>query len=104
MDSFAQHTATSLGLDSTVLWIANSPVVFGYKNNHNIVHNPFTKKPELKNTLQDQYESKASQDDRLSDYHASVMKSLEDLEEKVQKHIIKNKVAQGSGQNGKKGW
>ncbi len=63
------------------------------------------KKPELKNELQDQYESKASDDDRLNDYHASVMKSLEDLEEKVQKHIIKNKVAmQGSGQNGKKGW
>jgi len=62
------------------------------------------KKPELKNELQNQYESKASDDNRLTDYHASVMKSLEDLEEKVQKHIIKNKVAQGSGQNGKKGW
>jgi hypothetical protein len=48
MDSFAQHTATALGLDSTVLWIANSPKVFGYKNNHNILSNPFTKKPELK--------------------------------------------------------
>ena len=62
------------------------------------------KKPELKNELQNQYESKASDDNRLTDYYASVMKSLEDLEEKVQKHIIKNKVAQGSGQNGKKGW
>jgi Ca-activated chloride channel family protein len=64
-----------------------------------------SKKPELKNQLQDQYESKASDDDRLTDYHASVMKTLEDLEEKVQKHIIKNKVAlQGAGQGGKNGW
>jgi len=50
MDSFAQHTATALGLNSTVLWIVNSPIVFGYENNHNIVNNPFTKKPELKNS------------------------------------------------------
>lgn len=63
------------------------------------------KKIELKNQLKDQYESKASQDERLSEYHASVMKTLEDLEEKIQKHVIKNKVAmQGSGHNEKKGW
>lgn len=63
------------------------------------------KKPELKNQLQDEYESKASDDKRLNDYHASVMKTLEDLEEKIQKHVIKNKVAeQGAGKNGKKGW
>lgn len=63
------------------------------------------KKPELKNELKDEYESKASDDDRLTDYHASVMKTLEDLEEKIQKHVIKNKVAmQGVGQHGKKGW
>ena len=48
MDSFAQHTATALGISSTVLWIANSPKVFGYKINKNIESNPFTKKPELK--------------------------------------------------------
>ncbi|MBV8661341.1 MAG: tetratricopeptide repeat protein [Candidatus Dependentiae bacterium] len=63
------------------------------------------KKRELKNQLQDQYEGKASDDERLNDYHASVMKTLEDLEEKIQKHVIKNKVAmQGSEQNGKKCW
>jgi Ca-activated chloride channel homolog len=63
------------------------------------------KKPELKNALQQQYENKASDDERLTDYHASVMKTLEELEEKIQKHVIKNKVAiQGAGQNGKKGW
>ncbi len=63
------------------------------------------KKPELKNQLQDQYESKACEDERLTDYHKDVMKTLEELEEKVQKHIIKNKVAQqGVGQNGKNSW
>ena len=44
----SQHTAAALGLSSTVLWVSNSPVVFGYNINKNIVHNEFTKKPELK--------------------------------------------------------
>jgi len=48
IDSFAQHTAQALGLNSVVCWIANSPQQFGYKNNINIVANPETKQPELK--------------------------------------------------------
>jgi hypothetical protein len=48
MDSFAQHAASALEVSSTVLWVANSPKVFGYGLNKNIVHNEFTKKPELK--------------------------------------------------------
>lgn len=51
MDSFAQHLATSLQLSSTVLWVANSPVVFGYDINDNIVANPFTKTPETRNAF-----------------------------------------------------
>lgn len=47
IDSFAQHTAVSLGKKSTVCWIANSPKVFGYDMNDNIISSPFTKKPEL---------------------------------------------------------
>lgn len=50
MDSFAQHTAAALGLKSTVLWIANTPVVFGYDLHDNILCNPFTKQPELKDS------------------------------------------------------
>lgn len=50
MDSFAQHTAASLNLPSTVLWIANNPKVFGYDMHDNIVANPFTREPELKNS------------------------------------------------------
>ena len=48
MDSFAQHAASALEMSSTVLWVANSPKVFGYGLNKNIIHNEFTKKPELK--------------------------------------------------------
>jgi hypothetical protein len=48
MDSFGQHVAGALKLESTVLWIANSPKVFGYETNKNIISKPFTKKPEIK--------------------------------------------------------
>lgn len=51
MDSFAQHVAAGLGLASTVCWIANKPEVFGYTAHDNIIHNPFTKKPELRNSF-----------------------------------------------------
>ncbi len=50
MDSFAQHTASALGLSSVVLWIANTPVQFGYDIHTNIVANPFTTSSELKNS------------------------------------------------------
>jgi hypothetical protein len=50
IDSFSQHVAASMGLKSTVCWIANSPRVFGYDVHDNIVANPFTNKPELRNS------------------------------------------------------
>jgi hypothetical protein len=50
MDSFAQHTAAALNQPSTVLWIANKPNVFGYDIHTNITSNPFTLKPELRNS------------------------------------------------------
>jgi hypothetical protein len=49
MDSFAQHVAAGLELASTVCWIANKPEVFGYDIHDNIISNPFTLKPELRN-------------------------------------------------------
>lgn len=55
MDSFGQHTAKALGLDSVVCWIANTPVQFGYKNNINILANAETKTPELKNSFLNKY-------------------------------------------------
>jgi hypothetical protein len=36
IDSFAQHVAASLDLQSTVVWIGNKPEVFGYEENINI--------------------------------------------------------------------
>ncbi|MBP6869659.1 hypothetical protein KBC04_02150 [Candidatus Babeliales bacterium] len=63
------------------------------------------KKQQLKNPLQEELEFKASDDNRLNAYHAKLMEELENYEEQIQKHSIKNKVAmQGVGQNGKKGW
>jgi len=37
IDSFSQHLAAALGLQSTVVWIGNSPKVFGYPDNINIL-------------------------------------------------------------------
>lgn len=51
MDSFAQHVAKALDLDSVVLWVANTPKQFGYSNNTNIVANKETTTPELKNSI-----------------------------------------------------
>lgn len=57
MDSFAQHAAASLNIHkpSTVLWIANSPKVFGYDLHTNIIANPETHQPELRNSYLSKY-------------------------------------------------
>jgi hypothetical protein len=39
IDSFAQHTAAALGLQSTVVWIGNKPEVFGYPEHINVLPN-----------------------------------------------------------------
>jgi len=39
IDSFAAHVAVALDLQSTVVWIGNSPEVFGYPENINILPN-----------------------------------------------------------------
>lgn len=51
MDSFAQHAAAAMNMSSTVLWVANSPKVFGYNIHDNILCNPFTLKPELRSSF-----------------------------------------------------
>ena len=55
MDSFAQHAAAAINKPSTVCWIANTPVVFGYSLHDNILANPQTKKPELRNSFLQKY-------------------------------------------------
>jgi hypothetical protein len=48
MDSFAQHVAAALNLSSVVLWVVNSPKVFGYDIHTNIIANPETKKSDIR--------------------------------------------------------
>ena len=55
MDSFGQHAAAAINKPSTVLWIANSPKVFGYDIHTNIVANPETTSPELRNAYLSKY-------------------------------------------------
>jgi hypothetical protein len=55
MDSFGQHASAALNKPSTVLWIANSPKVFGYDIHTNIISNPETSSPELRNSYLSKY-------------------------------------------------
>lgn len=55
MDSFGEHAAAALNKPSTVLWVANSPNVFGYDLHTNIVANSETTKPELRNAYLGKY-------------------------------------------------
>jgi hypothetical protein len=55
MDSFAQHAAAALGLESSVCWIANSPKVFGYEIHKNIIANPETKASDIRNGYLSKY-------------------------------------------------
>ena len=55
MDSFCQHLAAALYLKSTVLWVGNSPKVFGYDIHDNILPNPERKKPDLRHAFLTKY-------------------------------------------------
>ena len=55
MDSFGQHAAAALDKPSTVLWICNSPKVFGYDMHTNIEANAETSTPELRNAYLSKY-------------------------------------------------
>ncbi len=48
IDSFLQHSCAALGLPSTVCWITNNPKVLGYELHDNILANPHTRTPELR--------------------------------------------------------
>lgn len=51
IDSFGQHLAAALDLKSTVCWVTTKPKIFGYKLHDNIQANPFTKEPQIQNTV-----------------------------------------------------
>ena len=56
IDSFLQHSCTALNLPSTVCWITNSPKNLGYDIHDNIIANPFTNKPELRQSMYEQFD------------------------------------------------
>ena len=51
----SQLAAAALGLPSVVCWIANVPSQFGYDMHTNIVANPPTQQPELRNAILSMY-------------------------------------------------
>jgi hypothetical protein len=55
MDSFAQHAAAALDKPSSVLWIANSPIVFGYDMHTNIIANKETNNIQLRSSYLNKY-------------------------------------------------
>lgn len=54
IDSFLQHAAAALNLKSTVLWVGNSPNVFGYELHDNISSE--FEEASLKNSLYEPYD------------------------------------------------
>jgi hypothetical protein len=55
MDSFLQHALAALNLPAVACWVVNSPEVFGYDMHTHIVHNPFTREPELRSAYIEQF-------------------------------------------------
>jgi FkbM family methyltransferase len=55
IDSFAQHAAAALGKPSTVCWIGNTPLQFGYALHTNVIAHAPTIKPELKFSVFSKY-------------------------------------------------
>jgi hypothetical protein len=51
IDSFMQHALAALKLPSVACWVVNKPRVFGYDLHTHILANPFTIKPELRNSF-----------------------------------------------------
>ena len=51
IDSFGQHLAAAMNVKSTVCWVTTKPQVFGYNLHDNILANPFTKEPQIQNSV-----------------------------------------------------
>jgi hypothetical protein len=51
IDSFMQHALAALRMPSVACWIVNKPRVFGYDLHTHILANPYTIKPELRNSF-----------------------------------------------------
>jgi len=55
IDSFGQHLAAAINKPATVCWVSTSPTVFGYDLHSNVLANPGTRKPDLRNSLYTKY-------------------------------------------------
>lgn len=55
IDSFMQHACKALDMTSVVCWITNSPKNLGYDSHINILANPFTRTPELRNSFTEEF-------------------------------------------------
>ncbi len=55
INSFGQHTAAALSKPSVVCWVGNSPNQLGYEMHTNVTANPFTIKPDLRNSVYTKY-------------------------------------------------
>jgi hypothetical protein len=51
IDSFMQHALAALRMPSVACWVVNKPRVFGYDLHTHILANPYTIKPELRNSF-----------------------------------------------------
>ena len=51
IDSFLQHGCAALEIPAVVCWITNTPKTLGYDLHDNILANPFTRKPDLRNSF-----------------------------------------------------
>lgn len=51
IDSFTQHLSAAMGIKSTVCWVTTKPKIFGYGLHDNIQSNPFTKEPQIQNSI-----------------------------------------------------
>ena len=51
IDSFGQHLAAAMEVKSTVCWSTTNPKIFGYELHDNVLANPFTKPPQLQNSI-----------------------------------------------------
>ena len=51
IDSFTQHLAAAMDVKSTVCWVTTKPKIFGYKIHDNVIAEPFTKEPQIQNSV-----------------------------------------------------
>ena len=51
IDSFGQHLAAAMDVKSTVCWVTTKPKIFGYEIHDNVIAEPFTKEPQIQNSV-----------------------------------------------------